>query len=99
MSYIASSSAVRVTPSRAHFRDRARAADGRHVVARGAAGAVERRPEPFFRGFDLEKVVEPQAELLELGGRDAGKRLARRRSAELRGQDDARPDKRRDQQA
>ena len=44
----------------------AAAADGRHAVAHGAARAVERRTQPFLGGFDLEKVVEAQAELLEL---------------------------------
>ena len=37
-------------------------------------------PKPFFAGFHFEEVVQPQAELLELDRRDAGKRCAQRAS-------------------
>ena len=47
------------------FGDRTHPAYRRDVVARGAAGAVERRSEALFGGFDLEEVVESQPELLE----------------------------------
>ena len=40
-----------------------------------AARAVECRSETFFGEFDLEKVVQPEPELLELHGRDAGQRV------------------------
>ena len=38
----------------------------------GATGAVERRPEAFFGGFDFEEVVQSEAKLLELGRREPG---------------------------
>ncbi len=41
-------------------------------------------PEPFFARLDLEEVVQPEAELLELGRRDAGERVARANRAVAR---------------
>ena len=67
---------VLVAVGRAHFGDQADAADRRHVVADGAARGVERRAEPFFGGLDLEEVVEPDAEALELRREEPGQRIA-----------------------
>ena len=43
--------------------------------------AVERRAQALLRGLDLEEVVEPEAELLELARRDARQRIAGLRAA------------------
>ena len=68
------------------------AADRRHVVADGAAGAVERRPQSFLGGFDLEEVLEAEPELLELRRREARQRIAgQRRRATAREHDRAPP--------
>ena len=79
--------AVRGEPAGADFGDRAHAADGRDGMARGAARAVERRPEPFLGGLDLEEVVATEAELLELSGGDAGQGIAGQRRPRLRDED------------
>ncbi len=71
--------AAGVTPRGANLADRAGAADNRHVVADGAARAVEGRSQTFFGCLDFEKVVEPETELLEIDRRDAGERLTEAR--------------------
>ncbi len=58
--------------------DDAAAADRRHVVARGAARAVERGPETVIGRLDLGEVLEPEPELAELDRGDAGQRPADR---------------------
>ena len=68
--------AVGVAVPGAHLRHRRDAADHRHVVTGRAARAVEQRAEAFARLFDLHEVVEPEAEGLELAGRDARQRIA-----------------------
>ena len=56
------------------------AADDRHVVADGAAGAVECRSQTFLRCLHFEEVVQPEPEFFELAWRDAGQRLAKARA-------------------
>ena len=56
--------------------DRAGAADGRHVVTDGAAGAVERRSKAFFGRLDFREVVEAEAELRELPRAQPGEGIA-----------------------
>lgn len=68
--------AIAITEPAAQFRHRAAAAYRGHVVAHRAAGAVEERPQAFFRFFNFAEVLEPAAELLELGGRHARQRIA-----------------------
>ena len=58
--------AVGRSPRHPQLGDGAGAAHRRHVVARGAAGAVEGRAEALLGGFHFEEVVEAEAELLEL---------------------------------
>ena len=70
--------AVRVATACPQLGHRSGSADRRDVVADGAARAVERRPQAFLARFNFEKIVEPEAELLELDRRDAGKRGAQR---------------------
>ena len=60
--------AARVPASGAQLGHRSGSADRRDVVADCAARAVKRRTQPFFGGFNLEEVVEPEAELLEFNG-------------------------------
>jgi hypothetical protein len=62
--------------ARAGLDDDAGAADGGHVVARGAAVAVEGGAEAVFRRLDFGEVRESQPELRELRRRDAGQRIA-----------------------
>ncbi len=70
--------AARGPASRTQLGHRSGAADRRDVVADGAARAVEGGSEPLFARFDLEEVVQPQAELLELDRRESGQRRAQR---------------------
>ena len=58
------------------------AADDRHVVAHGAARAVERRAKPLLGRLDFEEVIEPEPELFEIDRRRC--RPAARRAVALR---------------
>src|SRR5262249_28936627 len=70
--------AVGVDLPGAQLGDRPRAADGRDVVADGAARPVERRTEALLGSLDLEEVFEAETELLEFDGRDPGERTPER---------------------
>src|SRR5689334_8063562 len=61
----------------AHLEDHTAAADRGNIVTHGAAGAVERRTETFFRRLDFGEVLEAQTKLAELGRREPGERGAR----------------------
>jgi hypothetical protein len=67
------------------FDDDAAAADRRNVVAGGATGAVERRTESVFSGFDFREVFEAETEFGELRRRlcQAADRPAGRPAAPL----------------
>src|SRR5687767_12707395 len=74
-------------------------ADRWDIVADRAARAVERWTETFLREFNLEKIVESEAEFFELDRRDARKgcsqrvpRLRRRHRHRQYTQDGARPE-------
>src|SRR5262245_6796399 len=80
--------ASRTAAAGADLGDRAGAADRRHTVAHGAAGAVERRTEPFAGALDFEKIVEAHTELLEFDRGHARQRIAGNSGARLGDDDD-----------
>ena len=70
-----------VAADRAEFGDRPKATDRRDVVTDRAARAIERGAEALVGGFDLEEIIESEAELGEFAARDAGERVAGTRRA------------------
>ena len=75
---------TRTAARRAHFGNVPRATDRRHAVTCAAAGAVERRTQPFIRSLDFEEIVQAKPELLELHGCYAWQRVAGHAARALR---------------
>jgi hypothetical protein len=71
--------AAAIAVTRTQFENHTGATDRGYVVTDGAARAVVGGTEALLGGFDLGEIVQPQSELAELSGRDAGQWAARLR--------------------
>jgi hypothetical protein len=68
-----------IAVARPHFDNRARAADGRNVMALRAGSPIKKRPQTFCCVFDFEEIGAAEPEQFQLAGGETWERGARRR--------------------